>query len=62
MLAQAVLIFLSPQRLIEEKKYAIQSSHANGLEKGEDIGKDLLSILSELCAYNTSRLQDASLS
>jgi hypothetical protein len=34
------------QRLINEKKHAIQTAHSDGLEKADDIGKDLLSILS----------------
>jgi hypothetical protein len=33
--------------LIEEKKRAIREAHKGGLEKGHDIGKDLLSICSE---------------
>jgi len=32
--------------LINEKKHAIKTAHADGLEKADDIGKDLLSILS----------------
>lgn len=35
------------QRLVEEKKKAVEAAHADGLEKGHDVGKDLLSILSE---------------
>lgn len=31
------------QRLIAEKKRAIAATHTTGLEKGDDIGKDLLS-------------------
>jgi len=31
-----------------EKKRAVAASHGTGLEKGSDIGKDLLSILSQL--------------
>jgi len=37
---------LTCQRLINEKRHAIQTAHAGGLEKADDIGKDLLSILS----------------
>jgi hypothetical protein len=37
---------LIKQRLINEKRHAIQTAHAGGLEKADDIGKDLLSILS----------------
>ncbi|WVR08887.1 hypothetical protein IAU60_005946 [Kwoniella sp. DSM 27419] len=33
------------RRLIEDKKKAIAAAHAGGLEKNEDIGNDLLSIL-----------------
>ncbi|KAK8844135.1 hypothetical protein IAR55_006929 [Kwoniella newhampshirensis] len=33
------------KRLVEEKKKAVLASHAEGLEKGQDIGNDLLSIL-----------------
>ena len=36
------------KRLVEQKKRAVMASHENGLEKGSDIGKDLLSILSEI--------------
>ena len=39
-------IMLTCQRLINEKRHAIQTAHAGGLEKADDIGKDLLSILS----------------
>lgn len=35
------------QRLIQEKKWAIKQAHTTGLEKGDDIGKDLLSLCSE---------------
>jgi hypothetical protein len=37
---------LTLKRLIAEKKHAIQSAHANGFEKADVVGKDLLSILS----------------
>lgn len=37
---------LTFQRLINEKRHAIQTAHSEGLEKADDIGKDLLSILS----------------
>ena len=33
------------QRLIEDKKKAINAAYADGFEKGTDIGADLLSIL-----------------
>ncbi|RXK38459.1 hypothetical protein M231_04224 [Tremella mesenterica] len=32
-------------RLLEEKKQAVRKAHSEGLEKGTDIGRDLLSIL-----------------
>lgn len=32
------------QRLIEEKKRAVLAAHGSGLEKGTEIGKDLLSL------------------
>lgn len=35
------------QKLVDEKKKVILAAHANGLEKKEDIGTDLLSHLSE---------------
>jgi hypothetical protein len=37
---------LTLKRLIAEKKHAIQSAHADGFEKADVVGKDLLSILS----------------
>jgi hypothetical protein len=42
------------KRLIAEKRHAIRTAHAGGLEKGDDIGKDLLSILSEYLVTNTA--------
>ena len=39
-------IVLTRKRLINEKKHAIKTAHSDGLEKADDIGKDLLSILS----------------
>lgn len=35
------------QKIVEDKKREVMSAHSEGLEKREDIGNDLLSILSQ---------------
>lgn len=35
------------QKIVEDKKREVMSAHSEGLEKREDIGDDLLSILSQ---------------
>lgn len=35
------------QKIVEDKKREVMSTHSEGLEKREDIGNDLLSILSQ---------------
>lgn len=42
-----VEVQLTGKRLIEEKKWTIQQAHSDGIEKSDDIGKDILSSCSE---------------
>jgi hypothetical protein len=40
-----VRILTCNQQLVEQKKKAVAASFVDGIEKGDDIGKDLLSII-----------------
>lgn len=39
------------QKIVEDKKREVMSAHSEGLEKREDIGNDLLSILSQSSSF-----------
>lgn len=42
------------QKIVEDKKREVMSAHSEGLEKREDIGNDLLSILSQSLSFRFS--------
>ena len=42
---------MSVQKLVDDKKKAVAAAHGGNLEKGHDIGKDLLSVVGELLLY-----------
>lgn len=42
------------QKIVEDKKREVMSAHSEGLEKREDIGNDLLSILSQSSSFRFS--------